>query len=552
MSDSKPPRFATLLRVTIAFAILFDLAFVGQKIGGAYQSEFGGHPDEAAHCVTALFVRDAMVEGWQYAAGGFQGSPVQIARSFAENFYLHYPKVALGVWPPAFHTVQALWTFPFGVSRTALLLLMAALAAATATLIFEFTCRRYGLWAASVAALLWLCGPLVVEHTCLLMAEMLSALTMFAATLYWGRYLENGRARDVLWFALLASTAILTKGTGVALVLMCALSLVLSRRWKTLARPSLWGAAFLVLILAGVWTWKFRNEGARVGGWEAEGFSWDFTKAAFPFYLKAIAFSLAFAVVAFAIIGVLVKRRASPTWIALGSSIIAIVVFQSFVPVGREARHILAATPALIVCAVAGAFAIARVPALRAKEAAVQLRYERLWILLLALLALPQALLHFRGKSFEGFKEIAVEFLRTAPDGARVLVSSDASGEGMFVSEVALRDRRPNMIVERASKSLVDPAQRDWAGKQLRERFHDDRLLLDYILRSKIEYVVLDAAIPEDKRRGYHDQLRRLIAENAGTFWPVAESPIRRNGEDLFPPVRLYRVARDLQPVDRR
>lgn len=548
MSETKTRRIPPIVRVLLVFLIAFDLAFVGQKISGAYESEFGAHPDEAAHCVTGLFVRDAIGAGWNYARGGFQGSPVEVGRAYAENFYLHYPKVAMGVWPPAFHTVQALWTFPFGVSRFSLLLLMAALAGATATLIFEAVRRDYGLWAASVAAIVWLCGPLVQEYTGMLMAEMLSALTMFAATLAWAKFLEGGRARDVIWFALLASAAILTKGTGVALLLMCALSVLITRKWRVLARPALWAAATIVVILAGIWTWTFRHEGTRVGGWEAAGFSWDFTKVAVPFYLKSLANSVALAVALFAIVGAIAMRKTGAFWTTLTSSVLAIFVFQAVMPVGHEARHILAATPAMIVLAIAGVYTIARHSGVRVADAAVQLRRERLWILLLALLALPQSLRAFEQKSYDGFRVLAEEVLSISPEGTRVLVCSDASGEGMFISELAMRDERPNIIVERASKSLVDPAVRDWAGKNLRERFHDDASLLKYILNSKIAYVLLDAAVPDEKRSGYHDQLRRVISDNTGTFWQVDESPVRRNGEDLFPPLRLFRVARDVQP----
>ncbi len=546
--QKKLSRIAAPLRILIVFLVAFDLAFVGQKLGGAYESEFGSHPDEAAHCVTGIFVHDAMVAGLAYARGGFHGSPIEVGRSFADTFYLHYPKVALGVWPPAFHTVQAIWTFPFGVSRFSLLLLMAALAGATATLIFEVVRRDFGAWAASVAAFVWLCGPLVHEHTAMIMAEMLSALTMFAATILWGKFMENGRARDAMWFALLTSVAILTKGTGLALLVMSAISVAITRKWRVLARPALWGAALIVVVLAGIWTWTFRNEGTRVGGWEANEAAWSFTSAAIPYYLKALAYSVAFAVAVFGVVGMVKMSRKEARWAAMTSCVLAILIFQSVVPAGRESRHILAATPALIVLAIAGVFAIARHSGIRVADATLQLKRERLWVLLFALVTLPQSLRAWEHKSFEGFRALAEEVLNIAPQGGRVLVCSDASGEGMFISELAMRDERPNLIAERASKSLVDADARDWAGRNLRERFHDDGALLNYILKSKIEYVLLDAAVPDDKRVGYHDQLRRVIGENAGTFWPVAESPVRRKGEDLFPPLRLYRVARDVQP----
>jgi hypothetical protein len=452
MSDSKSRRIPPFLRSFIVFLIAFDLAFIGQKFAGAYESEFGAHPDEAAHCVTGLFVRDAFTAGWNYACGGFQGSPAEVARSYSETFYLHYPKVALGVWPPAFHTVQALWTLPFGASRLTLMLLMAALAGATATVLFGVINRQHGLWAASVAALIWLAGPLVVEHTSLLMAEMLSALTMFGATLVWGKYLERGRPRDALWFAMLASAAILTKGTGLALILMCGISVLVSRKWNVLARPALWVAAFLVILFAGVWTWVFRHEGTRVGGWEANQLDWAFTKAAVPFYLKALFFSVSGAVAVFACVGMIAIRRANSVAVALGSSVLAILVFQALVPVGREARHILAATPAMLVLATGGIYAIARHATMRVENPMLQLRRERLWVLLLALLSLPQAIIGFEKKSYEGFAPLAVEVLQDAPRGARILVCSDASGEGR---RGCLSPNSRSVMIARTSSSSV-------------------------------------------------------------------------------------------------
>src|SRR4051812_32259989 len=154
MPDPAPRRhLSPALRAFIVFIVAFDLAFLMQKWSGAYDSEFGAHPDEAAHCVTGLFVRDAFVAGGKYVRGGVHGSPASVAKEFVDDFYQHYPKVALGVWPPAFYVLQAAWTVPFGASRFSLMLLMAALTAGVATMIFETSARRLGLWPAVAAVL---------------------------------------------------------------------------------------------------------------------------------------------------------------------------------------------------------------------------------------------------------------------------------------------------------------------------------------------------------------------------------------------------------------
>src|SRR5690348_8124622 len=81
----------------IAVCVLFwVLAAALQWRAGAFAVEFGGHPDEAAHYVTGVMLRD-------YAAGGHLASP----RGFVEQYYAHYPKLGLFMWPPLFHGTEA-------------------------------------------------------------------------------------------------------------------------------------------------------------------------------------------------------------------------------------------------------------------------------------------------------------------------------------------------------------------------------------------------------------------------------------------------------------
>ena len=110
--DINPRRVAIELLVA---ALLLVVVTALQIRSGAWHAEFGGHPDEAAHYVTGLMVRD-------YVAQGFPGSPM----AYAAGYYDHYPKVALGNWPPGFYAIQALWTLAFSVSRTSVMFLFPA------------------------------------------------------------------------------------------------------------------------------------------------------------------------------------------------------------------------------------------------------------------------------------------------------------------------------------------------------------------------------------------------------------------------------------------
>ncbi len=552
MPEIKPSKIRGSLRLLIAFVIAFDVAFIAQRVGGAYDSEFGGHPDEAAHYVTGLFVRDAISTGWHYAAGGFKGSPAVIGKEFADNFYGHYPKVALGVWPPAFYLTQSAWTLPFGASRTSTLLFMAMLAACTGTLLYRAVRIEFGEWAGATAGILWLCTPLVREQYGMIMAETLSALAMFAATLAWGRFLDEGKVKDAIVFALLAALAILTKGTGLALVLMCILSICVTRKWRIVGTRGPWIAALIVSLLAGPWTWYFRNYGKMVGGWadNSGGLSLAFTRDALPFYAREIILLCGASIATFAAIGAVARLRGESAgrWASQISFVLAALVFQALIPVGLEKRHIIPVAPSLVMLAIAGVHAVARLPAFRAEETG-QVRRERLWLVLLLLLVLPLSLMGWERKGCAGFSPLATEVLTKAGPGARILVSSDASGEGMFISEIAMHDARPNLIIERASKSLVEEKGRTWDGRNLRCRFKNDDDLLAYLASGRFAYILLDDAVPEHKRVSYHDQIKRVIDDHSGIFQPVEESVITRDNEPTYRPARLYLVAAGRPPV---
>src|SRR6266705_2811655 len=104
------PRWAGAFRV----AELSGFAIALQWGAGAYQSEVAGDPDEPAHLVTGLMARD-------YLSHAGERGPMQ----FARDYYLHYPKVAIGHWPPLFYAEQALWTLVFPSSRSSLLMMIA-------------------------------------------------------------------------------------------------------------------------------------------------------------------------------------------------------------------------------------------------------------------------------------------------------------------------------------------------------------------------------------------------------------------------------------------
>lgn len=549
---SKPiehrPRIKAIIWLLIVFVLGFDVAFLWQRAGGAYDSEFGAHPDEAAHYVTGLFVRDAVTTIPAVVTSRSIAPLKAFGPDAPDGFYAHYPKVALGVWPPGFYLVQTAWTFPFGISRTSVLLLMAALASGVGVLIFQTLRREFGVFVGGIASLLWLSAPLIRMYYGMVMAEMLCAFTMFAATMFWGRFLDTRKTREAVLFGVFAAAAILTKGTGLALVLMVVLSILVSRNLAVLRERGTWVGAALVAILAGPWTWYFRKAGTQVGGWSdnSGGFSLDFTLKALPFYARHLALATGIAIAVLAIVGIYARcikgGEHRGRWSAFASLVFGVYVFQCLIPVGDESRHIISATPALVVLAFAGlewVLSASRITAVGKKHA--------LLATVLLLLSMPVFMLTRVNKDTGGFATLAEWIVTNAPS-SRVLVCSDAEGEGMLISEIAMRDKRPGITIERGSKSLVDPKGRTWDGRNLKERFDADGLMA-YLASGKIDFLVLDSAVPERRRVGYHDQMTRVVEDNQLAFWKILESPINRAGDAMHRPLRLFSIRERKNPI---
>jgi hypothetical protein len=154
-----------------AFGVLLGLIVTFQVLDGAYASSFGvsieGNNDETAHLVTSLMIRDLITSldfrhPWQ----------------FAQDYYYHYPRVAIGHWPPALYGTIGIWFLAFGASHATSMIFIAIVAATTATVIYFTGKRLIGRWAGVLSAVLFLASPLVQESSARLMPEHLVTLAM--------------------------------------------------------------------------------------------------------------------------------------------------------------------------------------------------------------------------------------------------------------------------------------------------------------------------------------------------------------------------------------
>jgi hypothetical protein len=459
-------------------ALFFAVTVLLQSLSGAWHSEFSGYPDESAHYVTGLMIRD-------YLAGMHYAEPMQ----FAKDYYARYPKVALGHWPPFFYIVEAAWMLIFSASRMSILLELAFLTTLIAFLMYTTVKDLYGWRAGVLAGLLIVCLPVMQVYSSEVMAESLLVLTSFAAVLYFARYLKSERWTDSLWFGVFASLAILTKGNGWDLALVPPVALILTRRYRVMRNASFWLPALVAGVLCGPWqvlTLKMAQRGWNGGDQPNMAYTIHALWAFVPVYLTMIGWGLAAIIVAGIVVTVAVpyfRGSVEPLYAAMFGLILAAWLFHSIVPAGVEARKLIVAVPALILFLFAGGEWLASWLRWRPEVIAAIVAV----LFAIQVFAIPR-------ETHYGYSE-AAEMIHSRPElrNLAILVSSERDGEGMLVSELAMRDHPPVRTILRGTKVL---SSTDWNGHVLERRVRTPEELLTYLRDNKVDLLVCDTLSP--------------------------------------------------------
>ncbi|MBN8734302.1 MAG: glycosyltransferase family 39 protein [Acidobacteria bacterium] len=461
--------------VLLVFAATLVLAVALQVNGGAYEAEFSETMDESAHYVTGLLVHD-----WIQA-----GMPRPVSR-FYYQFTRHYSNAVIGHWPPGFYVLQAAWMLLFGVARDSMVLLMAVVQAVFVTATIWWWKRILPLPYALGCGLLLLTAPLAQVSSRSLMGEAPMALLVLAAAAAWCHYLRNGRAAASGAFGVVASMALLTKGTGIVLAPLPPLTALFTGRARWLARGAFWLPAAIVVVLCGFWY-------ARVPGALHEEVAW---LGGLLFLPERVPESLAFLtdqltpLVAMAAVGGLAlwlrdARRGEPldpAWSVAAVMLACSILFRAVVAVW-EPRHMLMSLPWMLL------FAAAAVRRVATGEGAARRVVGGLCLITLLTLAVWNVARTPR-KTRLGLREAAGVILES-PElaGVDVLVISDLRGEGAATAEFAMRERRPGRRVLPASSVL---AQTSFLGDQYQAKFRDAGSLMQFIRKQGRLAVLLD------------------------------------------------------------
>ena len=521
-------------KVKIEYLIVFMLFFSVQTglqwANGAFSSEFGAYPDEAAHYVTGLMLRD-------YVSDTTWEPPM----TYAENYYAHYPKVAFGHWPPVFYVIQSAWMLLFSHLRISLLFLMIFLTAMLALTVYLTVKKSFGCPAAFGAATLLLMFPIVQKYSGMIMAEIPVALFSFWAVLCFGMFLETEKTKWSAGFGICAALTILTKGNGWALGFVPMLAILFTRRFYLLKRLNFWYPAIIVIIYCGPWYGLTFN--MVKNGWHNESPSLNFTVNAMRFFslefVKIVGWGLSLLIAAGFVKKIILPFRESGAegkWAAFGALPLSVWVFHALVPAGMEDRHLMTALPAVLMFLAAGISYVCDLPYFQ------NIAYKRKAAIVILSLAIvfSYETYTFPGKAWYGFGDVVRDLLSKQEfQDSVMLISSDERGEGMFISEFAMQEHRPGHILLRASKVL---ATSRWSGAQYELICATPDKIMNYIKKIPAEIVVIDESLPAASRLAHHNLLEETIKLYADRWELLSNYPVTRKGVLYEGGIKVYHL----------
>lgn len=523
-SDSRPglPGRASGL---VWFAAYFLIALLGRWQVGALQEDYGAFEDEASHMVTS-----AMVRG--YATSFSPAHPI----AYVEDYYLHYPKVAAGQWPPVLHTYYAAWMIPFGVNRWTILLASAGIAALAASATRTLALRTLGAPIAAWLGIGLLTIPLVQELTAAPMTELLIGALGAWGVFQFGQYLRGGQARHAWWYGLITLVAVWTKGNGTGLIAVALLAPWLAGRPNRWLTSGTIGSGLLVGLGGGAWYMATMHFSQTTWAGQDRTLE-EYARAAVFFYSSELWWVVGSVVGGLAMIGWASgwrsERRRDGT-AAATAWLLGLSACHWFIRTGIEARHVASALPVVLVLAGQGAIWCAQ-------HLGWSGRPQALWAggaIAVGLACQSWAPAH---SPHRGYRTAVDEVLQLpSGDAAPWLVASDALGEGLVVAEAVLHDpRHERLQVLRASKVL---ARDGWLGQgyRLLHRSEDD--LLAFLQRIPVGYVFFDRALWRRQWYPHDSQLLRILQDPEGAFELVAEFPVTRDGIVYPRALEVYRL----------
>jgi hypothetical protein len=524
---------AVKLLAVFGTALLAILAY--QHSNGAYENDLY-YGDSAAHFVTAVMIGD-------YLRTNIGSNPI----TFAEEYYLHCPKVAFGRWPPLFHFLQAGWYLAFGASKASALLLMGVI---TATLIAVVYCRLDRLYGANVAAavvLLLASFASVRWQLQMVMSDVLTMLFCTLAAFALADFVGSRRTGDLLAIALWSALAIFTKENALHLAILvpCVLALAAG---KTLWRDMQQRLVVAGVLVTGIGLAILRMQvNPQIHGYQGlthlatRIVRFDDSEAVLEAFFS-VASPLIFLIAGTGVV-LYEKRRVRDERMwherVCIAWLLSLVAFLLLVPAPPDSRYSMPALVPLMILTGLALFEIKNY--LAGISHAMGLVAP--WILCAVTIF---SLDHHVPPRVGGFSA-AAQAIPVRPNLV-TLVSSDSFGEGAYIVERLMTDRSRAGITLRSGKML---ASSDWHDEEYQLRMKTSDQVFRFLLEVPVHYIALDTYRPlGDPPSPHCTLLQRTLEEHPRDFIPVASLP-RYHGDMKYEhAIVVYEnvTAKDLKP----
>ena len=470
--------------------------------------------DMSSHALNGMFYMNMIEEG------GFL-NPV----TYAERYYVQYPSLTIGIYPPIFYTFEALFFKLFGVSPT-----VAKLAVFFFTLlgvnVFFLLCRLwFPIWLSAVGSLLYLMQPSALFAQKNVMLEM-PFLTMSITAVY---CLYIGMERDSSWalfFApLFTVIAFLTRQSAIFLVPLWLTWIILRKKWRLMK-----SGYFILGVLAGMiiaLPWSIVNLTIGKGHLAHLNFSVSHIWPNCLFYLTHLSDVVSFPVIVLSVLSVILfhKLRYKDGYQLSLLWLCSVIVFLLPMKLS-EPRYAIGLFPALILLSMHLIWFV------KQKFTYIFQRRTICFVVILVLISFhidPRKV--WDSPDILGFDQ-AADFV--VSDLHCVSVLYDGLYNGNFILHMRMRDKDRRVFVFRASKVVFSTAFHIELGYN--ELVKECSEFYDVLERYAIKYVV------QEERDSLKTPANRRLRQwmQGPEFRLVEKYPISCRGLNGFGSLFLY------------
>jgi dolichyl-phosphate-mannose-protein mannosyltransferase len=486
------------LQAGTAFTLFLLLAVGIQWKAGSYRSELSHWPDAPSHVINSLLLRD-------YFAHHVGENPLRVA----EKYYVHYPKVSIGMWPPVYYAIAGIWTLIFGFSNPSLLVLAALSASVLASVVGWIVSRDFGFAWGIAGGLLALALPQIVFGFTIFLLDVPVAAMQLFAIIALVRYLDSRRFSDAVWFGIIATLAMLTKGNAIALAFAAPLLILVTRSWWVFRKPGLYASTAMVALIAFPWHLYSLHIISSTDLVDPANFTFIISRwHKLIGYCLVIRYNVGTPLLIPALIGLWLSFRRGLTFgsgktrsgagllrTGVGSLAVASLAFHVLAPIpGPDERYMTTVYACLVILFFYGVWWLA---AGLGSVLAWPVGARATLLASGAVLASAGTLFALPALPPTGFSEVSNLVQKEGRPYDTFFILSNPEGEGAFVVETAMRDSsRPQRFVIRASKILSDNA---WSPHQYRPLFEAKEDVLKMLYDLRIHFAVIDLSFTQWK-----------------------------------------------------